>query len=181
MSLVLGDWFQGGFPDRELVVMDALQPILDEVEIRDQDGDIVMDGPEPRRPLAVTWLPDDYKDRLPLLRVYRGGGAADTGVLRDPAAVQVAAIADTREESWQVMEYCRQWLLSYRHGGTVVRADGSKTLVDCIEELVGPQQLPELNPDKRLVPLTFRVVCRPPKGLPDYEKVRERKIRELLA
>ena len=45
--------------------------------------------------------------------------------------------------------------------------------MDCIEELVGPQQLPELNFDKRMAQLNFRVVCRKPRGLPDYEKVRE--------
>ncbi|WP_227979983.1 hypothetical protein [Nocardia spumae] len=173
MSLTFPDWFKGGFPDRELVVMDALQPVFDTVDVTDSVGNPVLDNGVPRRPQAVTWLPDDYAAHLPLVRVYRGGGAADSGVLRDPASVQVACIADTRAESWELMEFCRMWLLSYSRGGTVVREDGSKTLVDCIEELVGPQMLPELNPDVRLVPLTFRVVCRAPKGLPDYAQVRE--------
>lgn len=172
MSLVLPAWYEGGFPDRELVVMDILQPVLDLIEIR-SGGVQVFDGATPRRPLACTWLPLDYAQRLPVLRVYRGGGAADVGIMRDPASVQVAAIGDTRAESWELIEFCRQWLLSYAHGGTVVRADNSKTVVDCIEELVGPQQVPELNPDKRLVPLTFRVPCRKPRGLPDYAKIRE--------
>lgn len=172
MSLVLPAWYEGGFPDRELVVMDALQPVLDLVEIW-SGGLQVFDGATPRRPLACTWLPGDYAQRLPVVRVYRGGGAADVGIMRDPASVQVAAIADTRTESWELVEYCRQWLLSYAHGGTVVRADNTKTVVDCIEELIGPQQLPEMNPDKRLVPLTFRVSCRKPRGLPDYAKIRE--------
>jgi hypothetical protein len=165
-------WFKGGYPDRELVVMDALQPILNLINVFDQYGVQVMDGPNPRRPEAVTWLPDDYDAHLPLVRIYRGGGAGDTGVLRDPASVQVACIDETRAGSWELMEYCRMWLLSYRHGGSVTRADGSKTYVDCVEELVGPQMLPELNPDDRMVPLTFKVPCRLPRGL-DYEKVRE--------
>jgi hypothetical protein len=173
MSLVLPDWYAGGFPDRELVVMDILQPVLDLVEVLDASGGQVFDGAALRRPLACTWLPSDYAKRLPMVRVFRGGGAADVGVMADPASVQVAAIADTRAESWALMEFCRQWLLSFHRGGTVTRADDSKTLVDCIEELVGPQPVPELNPDKRLVPLTFRVTCRKPRGLPDYQLIRE--------
>jgi hypothetical protein len=167
------DWWAGGFPDRERVVLDALQPVLNLVDVLDSVGAPIFDGIVQRRPLACTWLPDNYSDKLPVVRIYRGGGAADAGIMRDPAAVQIAAIADTRQESWELIEFCRQWLLSYHRGGTVLRADGSMTLVDCIEELVGPQQVPELNPDKRLVPLTFRVVCRKPKGLPDYQKIRE--------
>lgn len=173
MSLHFPDWWHGGFPDRELVVLDALQPVLNLVDVRDRNGDPVLDGSEPRRPLACTWLPADYAARLPLVRVFRGGGAADADVMRDPAAVQVAVIADTRAESWALMEMCRQWLLSFRRGGTVLRADGSKTLIDSVEELVGPQQFPELSPEERLVQLNFRVVCRKLRGLPDYAKVRE--------
>lgn len=153
--------------------MDALQPVLDLIDVLDATGTQVFDGPNPRRPLACTQLPPSYTNLQPLVRVYRGGGATDVGALSDPASVQVASIADTREESWELMEFCRQWLLSYNRGGTVFRADGSTTLVDCIEELVGPQQVPELSPDKRLVPLTFRVICRRPRGLPDYQVVRE--------
>lgn len=173
MSLVLPDWYRGGWPDREQVVIDLLQPVLDLVDVLDINGDQVVDGATPRRPRALTWLPKDYDLMLPLVRIYRGGGAADQGALCDPASVQVAVIADTREESWELAEYCRQWMLSYKNGGTVIRADDSLTLVDCIEELVGPQLMPELNPDKRLVPLTFRVICRKPRHLPDYQKVRE--------
>ncbi|AHH20854.1 hypothetical protein NONO_c60780 [Nocardia nova SH22a] len=172
-SLRFPDWWRGGFPDRELVVMDALQPVLNVIDVLDDDGNQVYDNGVARRPLACTWLPANYRDVLPVIRVYRGGGAADTGALADPASVQVAAIAATRAASWELMEYCRQWLLSYQSGGTVYRADGTSTLIDSVAEMVGPQQIPELNPDDRMVPLTFRVVCRRPRGLPDYQKVRE--------
>lgn len=173
MILRFPDWWKGGFPDRELVVMDMLQFVLDRVDVLDSNGDPILDDGNPRRPQAVSWLPADYASRLPMVRVFRGGGAAAPGIMADPASVQVAAIADTRAESWELIEFCRQWLLSYANGGTVVRADNSTTLVDSVGELIGPQLMPELNPDKRLVPLTFRVVCRKPRGLPDYAKVRE--------
>lgn len=174
MSLTFPDWYQGGFPDRELVVKDALQPVLNLIDVFDISGAQIMDGTVPRRPTLYTAkLPDNYSDRLPVGRIYRGGGAADVGVLSDPASVQVALIAATREDSWELMEFCRMWLLSYENGGTVHRADGSKTVIDTVGELVGPQLIPELNPDNRMVPLTFRVVCRKPRGLPDYQKIRE--------
>lgn len=180
MSLTFPDWYKGGFPDREKVVADLLAPFLTLVDVFDATGAQVFDGSSPRRPYVCTFLPEGYSDMLPIIRLYRGGGAADAGVLADPASVQVAVIADTREESWELMEYCRAWLLSYARGGTVVRADGSTTVIDSIGELVGPQQVPELNPSKRMVPLTFRVVCRKPRGLPDYEKVRESVVDGLL-
>ncbi|WP_405490479.1 hypothetical protein [Nocardia sp. NBC_00511] len=173
MSLRFPDWWEGGFPDRELVVLDALQPILDLVDVLDQNGDPVLDNGQPRRPLACTWLPAKYTERLPLVRIFRGGGAADVTKMVDPAAVQVAVIAETRTDSWALMELCRQWLLSFKNGGTVIRADSSKTFIDSVEELVGPQQFPELSPEERLVQLNFRVVCRPSRPRTDYAKTRE--------
>lgn len=168
MSLQLPDWYEGGFPDRELVVMDMLAPVLDLVVVLDGNGQ-----PTQRKPLACTFLPEGYGDLLPIVRVHRGGGAADSDTMRDGANVQVAVIADTRADSWKLLELCRQWMLSYSRGGTVIRADSSKTLIDRVEELVGPQQILELNPDKRLAQLNFRVTCRKPRGLPDYQKIRE--------
>jgi hypothetical protein len=173
VSLGFPTLYKGGFPDREKVVQDLLAPFVAMVDVFNDTGAQIFDGPDPRRPYTCTFLPENYGDMLPIIRLYRGGGAADAGVLSDPASVQVAVIADTREDSWKLMEYCRMWLLSYARGGTVARVDGSTTLIDSVGELVGPQQVPELNPDKRMVPLTFRVVCRKPRELPDYEQVRE--------
>ena len=155
-------WYKGGYPDRELVVMDLLRPFLALTEA--ENGTV---------PKVYSYIPDKYSDMLPIVRVYRGGGAADVGTLSDPAAVQLGVIADTREDSWTLMEYCRQIMGTFVNGGNVKRKDGSWTEVDVIEEMTGPQQIPELNPDKRLVPLTFRVVCRRPRGLPNYTQIRE--------
>lgn len=174
MALTFPDWWHGGYPDRELVVMDALQLVLDLVDVLDEHGNPVLDEHgDPVRPLACTWLPDNFADRLPIVRVHRGGGATSGSSKQDPANVQVATIGRTREEAWALAEYCRQWLLSFERGGSVPRADGTTTLIDCIEEFTGPQQMPEILPDARLVPLTYRVVCRMPNPRPDYAKVRE--------
>ncbi|WP_328439111.1 phage tail termination protein [Nocardia puris] len=154
------DWYQGGFPDRELVVMDLVQTYLN---LCTPAG------------LACTWLPDNVNALVdagtPVVRVYRGGLGADG--LWDAAAVQLGVIAATRADSWSVMEYLRQIMLSYEHGGPVRREDGSITMLQSVSEIVGPQQLPELNPDHRLVPATFRVECRIPRDVPDYALIRE--------
>ena len=159
--IVFPAWYRGGFPDRELVVMDLLAPFLG----------LLADESGPRPGLACSWLPADYGDHLPIVRVYRVGGSADDGV--DVAAVQLGVIGADRAESWAVAEFCRQIMLSFTDGGTVARADGTATLVDSITEMAGPVQLPELNPDFRLVPVTFAVICRRPRGTPDYRTVRE--------
>lgn len=160
MSVTFPAWYTGGFPDRELVVLDLVQSYLD---LCTPAG------------LACTWLPDNYAQLVaggtPVVRIYRGGMGADG--LWDAAAVQVGVIASTRADSWAVMEYLRQILLSFDHGGKVTRADDSITLISSIEEIVGPQQIPELNPDNRLVPATFRVECRIPRDVPDYARIRE--------
>lgn len=163
----------GGFPDRELVTRYLLQPVLNLIGVLDSNGDPILDEGVPRRPEVVSHLPADYTKLLPLIRVYRGGGAADRGALADPASVQLATICDTREESWALAEFIRQWMLSYSRGGPVKNPDGSYTLVDEIAELNGPQLVPELNPDIRMIPITYRVQCRRPRGLPDYQVVRE--------
>lgn len=154
------DWYEGGYPDRELVVMDLVQRFLD---LLTPTG------------LAVTWLPKDMETLLAegrvVVRVYRGGLGVDG--LFDAAAVQLGVIAKTRADSWAVMEYLRQMMLSYKHGGPVRREDGSITHLSHVDEMVGPQQMPELNPDHRLVPATFRVECRLPRDIPDYAAIRE--------
>lgn len=159
MTIAFPDWYEGGYPDRELLLCDLLQKYLD---LCTPTG------------LACTWLPADYSAQVdagtPMVRVYRGGLGADGQW--DAAAMQVAVIASTRADSWALLEYLRQILLSFDRGGKVRRADGEINTVTSIGELVGPQQIPELNPDFRMVSLTFRVECRRDRHLPDYAAVR---------
>lgn len=154
------DWYKGGFPDREEVVMDLVQTYLDLLTPQGK---------------AVTFLTQEdgalVDSGVPVVRVYRGGLNAEG--LWDPAAVQLGVIAQTRADSWAVMEYLRQVMLSFEHGGPVRRADGSVTLLSEVTEMSGPMQIPELNPDHRLVPATFNVECRLPQDIPDYAVIRE--------
>lgn len=160
MSITFPDWYEGGWPDSELVTLDLVQKYLD------------MLTPQGK---AVTWLLDDHfaliDSGVPVAWIYRAGPSAEG--IWDPAAIQLSVIAATRADSWAVLEYLRQVLLSFEHGGPVRREDGSITQVASIEEMTGPQQLPEENPDHRLVSATFVVECRRPTDLPDYARVRE--------
>ncbi|MEV0367509.1 phage tail termination protein [Nocardia fusca] len=154
------DWWEGGYPDAELVVLDLAQTYLDMLTPAG---------------MAVSYLTADHTELVdsgtPVVRVYRGGTAENR--LFDPAAVQLGVIARTRRDSWEVLEYLRQVLRSFKSGGAVRREDGSLTMIQSVSEIVGPQQLPELNPDHRLVPATFRVTFRYPRDMPDYAAIRE--------
>lgn len=155
MALTPPAWYLGGYPDRELLVMDILQPRLDE-----WTGGLIR---------AVSWLPDDaYSSADPIVRVYRTGGGVQGDAARDVALVQVAALATSRAEAWSVMEFCRQVLLAYNRLPAAKRSG-----VDMSEEVVGPQQVPDLNPEGRLVTTLWRIGCRMPRPLPDYAAVLE--------
>ncbi len=160
MTIAFPDFYEGGFPDRELVMLDLTQKFLD---LLTPTGE------------ACTWLLPKHYEMVaagrPVVRLYRGGLGAHG--LWDDAAVQVGVIASTRKDSWDVLEYLRQMYLSFEHGGPVRREDGSITMLSGISEMVGPQQLPEINPDDRLVPATFNVQVRRPRSLPDYRVIRE--------
>lgn len=158
MPLTFPDWYKGGFPDREVVVMDALQPFWDSAKV-----------PGAPTGFLCTWLPDDTDVRVAageaVIRVYRGG-LSDDGIF-DPAAVQVAVIAKTHRDAAAGLEYCRQVLLGYS-GGAVKHPDGSYTAILKVQGMQGPQQARDENPDDRLVNATFNVECRLPRDIPDY-------------
>lgn len=112
--------------------------------------------------LAVTWIPD--ADVLgPMLdagkvvvRVHRLGGGLHDRVL-DTGTLQVAVLSESRATSWKVLQYLRGVLIDATD--TEVDVDGL-THVSRIEEMTGPIQVPELNPDERLVQAMFAVTCR---------------------
>lgn len=160
MSIQFPNWYVGGWPDRELLMLDLTQRWLDELNPQG---------------VSVTWLPDNFEELLTegriIARIYRGGLGADGKI--DAAAVQVTTIGASRQDSWDAMEYLRQMILSYQRGGTVLRADGSTTWISYVEEMVGPQQIFEMDLDERMVPATFRIECPLPRNIPDYARIRE--------
>lgn len=151
-------WWEGGYPDVELVVADLLQKFLD---LLTPQG------------LAVMWLPSDLDALLEagkaVVQVHRGGLGEDG--LWDSSAVQLGIRGRTRKNSWEVAEYVRQVMLAHDGGSAVRRADGSLTGIGHVYEINGPQDIVDLNPDERLVPVAFHVDLRLPRSLPDYARI----------
>ena len=135
--------------------MDILQPRLDE-----WTGATIT---------TWAWLPENaYQSVDPMVRVYRTGGGVQGDTHRDMAIVQVAVLSPSRADSWAVMEFCRQVLLAYDKLPAAKRSG-----IDSVAEVVGPQQIPDLNPEGRLVTTTWQIGCRVPRGTPDYAQIIE--------
>ncbi|RJO74171.1 hypothetical protein D5S18_18635 [Nocardia panacis] len=150
-------WYSGGFPDTELVVLDLLTPFAKLVT---------------PQITVCTWLPDINALSLPQVGVYRvAGGISDDGQF-DHAQLQLDTIAASRADAWAVAEFLRQIMLSYADGGPVRRLDGTTTNVHSVAEVVGPEQIPEINPDSRLVPMRFQVTLTRLRPIPDYQGIR---------
>lgn len=147
-------WYQGGNPDTEKLLESLFAPLLTDV-------------------LFVPWLPkpDTYEDQLnsgkAFLRIARVGGRMNLDQNRDEPRVQLAAVAKSRQTSWDLIEFCRQVLWSFQRGGIV---PGTTHTLYTAEEVLGPQLIPENIVEPRLVPATFGLLTRKPKGLPNYRQ-----------
>jgi hypothetical protein len=147
-------WYYGGCPDAEAVLRDLFADLLTGVEV-------------------ISWMPPDYATKLAaglsFLRVFRVGGQinVDSKAWVDQTRIQFAALSASRDDSWQLIEFVRQVLYSYRDGGHVITG-GATAFIVVPGEVVGPQLIPEQMRDERLVPVTFDVHIDRPKGLPNY-------------
>lgn len=105
---------------------------------------------------VCTWYPDPsvFESLLPIIMVQRTGGGSPDRVL-DVALVTVAVTAGSRSDSWATMGKVRRAIRAahagFEHPGAVV--------VECAEQ-VGPQQIPQLNPDHREVQMSFQITTR---------------------
>jgi hypothetical protein len=153
MALTLPAWYEGGYPDIEKLVRALFQPLLASTDV-------------------VSWIPkpETYEDKLATgrsyLRAYRTGGAIDYVKRRDQPRVQYAALTGSRDDSWELVEFVRQVLSCFVDNGTII--PGTEYQLYAEGEVVGPQLIPELLQDDRLVPITFEFHTWKPKGLPDY-------------
>lgn len=163
MTLVLPDWYQGGCPDIEKDVLRPLfQPLLPNTHV-------------------VSWIPkpDVYQAELlagkSYLRTYRTGGRWNDEENRDEPVVQFAALCATRADSWQLIEFVRQVLICFiRQTGVVTPTmPGTDVKLSAEGEVAGPQLIPELLQDDKLVPIAFQFFTWKPKGLPDYRAALE--------
>lgn len=142
----------GGFPDAEKLMRLLFQPLLTNVAVG-------------------SWLPkpDVYEQQLisggGFLRTYRTGGRINRDQNRDEPKIQFAALTRSRDDSWELIEFVRQILESFAEGGIIA---GTTHKIVCSGEVVGPQLIPELIADDRLVPITVEIFTWKPSGLPDY-------------
>lgn len=157
MSIGYPPWYQGGCPDVERVMRDLFADLLTGVEV-------------------VAWMPPDYANQLAsgvsFLRIFRLGGRinVDNRAWVDETRVQFAALSESRDDSWALVEFVRQVLYAYREGGGHVVGPTTTTFIAVPGEVVGPQLIPEQMRDERLVPVTFDVHTNRPKGLPNYRQ-----------
>ncbi|WP_439896633.1 phage tail termination protein [Mycobacterium malmoense] len=148
-------WWKGGYPDIE-VVLDTLF----------ESPQVGLGGVQ-----VVNWLPpaNTYESVLSsgqgYLRTYRTGGKINYDQKRDEPRAQIAALTRSRDASWELIEFVRQILDAFQKGGVV---PGTTTSIELAGEVVGPQLIPELIQDDRLVPVTFEFHVPKPKGLPNY-------------
>lgn len=151
------DWWPvgaGGYPNIQKLLRTLFTPLLTGVEV-------------------TSWLPKPsvYEAQLSsgkgYLRFYRTGGHINRDQNRDESRVQAAALTRSSDESWELIEFTRQMLEQFAEPAPV---PGTTLLLQCAGELVGPQLIPELVSDDRLVPVTFEVHTWRSKGLPDYRR-----------
>ncbi|TWS25353.1 hypothetical protein FK268_09175 [Tsukamurella sputi] len=128
-------------PDAEALLLDMVQPLLDA-------------GTPVGR--AVTWWPDDTPDLIaegiPLVRARKVPGTTEMDGRLVQANLLLSVRTGSRAESWDVLAYLTDELhRQYWKGGVVSRSDGTRTAVHHCEVEAADQQLPELDPDWRVV------------------------------
>lgn len=160
MSLTFPDWYQGGYPTVDKVLINLLQPYLNQV------GPVV--------PTATWQLPQAYSTAGPQVWCFRKPGVIDMTTLMDHAVGYVGVIAETPDDDWYLDEFCGQMLIACRDGVTVTmdpdqwHPDPWDVFIDHVEEMEGPEQVEELNPLLRLTPRMWHLTLRMPRTVPDY-------------
>ncbi|BCO56085.1 hypothetical protein MINTM005_13290 [Mycobacterium intracellulare] len=162
MTLVLPDWYQGGYEDVEAVLCDMFSFLLGS----SQDPET---GEWTGVPV-VTWLEDDYYDNpRPVLRVHRASGKAFVDLPFDHAVVQIGAFSQSRKDSWELITFVRTVMAAASGGFKVPRLDGTHTQINSVDEWAGPVQSPDDFIDDRFVPASYKVVVRGSRRYnPDY-------------
>jgi hypothetical protein len=127
---------------------------------------------------VLSWLPQSdvilatVQGGGSYLRIFRTGGHLDGDTQRksyvDAARVQFAAIANTRDQSWDIINFVRTVLWAYFIQAGRISGGGITAIMSTIGEVEGPQLTPVEFRDERLVPVTFDLEFQRPKGLPDY-------------
>lgn len=151
--------YAGGYPNIENLLKTAFSPLLDGSGIT-----------------PTYWLPkptkiEEYFDAggKGYLRMFRTGGAINPIERRDEPRVQLAGLTRSRDDSWELIEMVRQ-VLTEGYGAAASVVPGTIHKLQASGEVVGPQLIPELLQDDRLVPITVEFYTWRRKGLPNYRQ-----------
>jgi hypothetical protein len=154
-------WYQGGFVDIERLLMDWFAELAP--------------GLTP-----LTWFPpenevlENIQAGTIYLRIFRSGGRIvldeDEQTEVDRTHVQFAAMSASRDLSWEVIEFVRNMLYTFKRGGARMVTPSNYSVITCRGEIVGPTLTPEAFRDWRLVPTTFELDVQRRKGLPSFSK-----------
>jgi hypothetical protein len=102
------------------------------------------------------------------LSIYRTGGKINHTQSRDEPNVQFVALTKSRDASWKLIEFIRQVLGKLEAAAIVV--PGTSHELGCDGEILGPSLTRAEMRDERIVPVTFTLLTKKPKGL-DYNEV----------
>lgn len=118
---------------------------------------------------VVNQLPDAVLDTGwsgRILFLARFGGAGD--IRKDQAAMQVAAITNSPTESQALIRFIRDVLVCVEDPIEVELEDGDVVTITAVSEMTGPEEIPGLEYDERIVPATFLFTFDNPLSTPDY-------------
>lgn len=153
MTITFPEWYTGTYPNVDRVLCWLLQPYLNDVG--------------PVAPQAMWERPADYLTP-PAVLCYRQLGPIDPETLMDHAVAYMGVIAADPADDWALAGFCREVLFAHRDGGTVFDPDGNPYLIGSVQELEGPEQVPDFDPALRITPTTWHVTLPRPRTVPDY-------------
>lgn len=148
-------WYQPGLPIVDDTVKALMQPLFP------------TNVTNPVR--VINELPDDVLETGwigRLLLITRFGGGAD--IRRDQAAVQLAAITNSRTDSLLLNGFIRDMLLCIDSPIDIELPDGRLVTLTGAMETTGPEEVPGAEYDERIVPSTFLLTFDNPLHTPDY-------------
>ncbi|MFN3005140.1 hypothetical protein [Mycolicibacterium wolinskyi] len=148
-------WYQPGLPLAEDAVTALTQPLFP----ANVAGAVQV----------VNQLPDGMLDtgwRGRALFVTRFDGAAD--VRADQAAMQLAAITNSRTDSQILITFIRDMFVCVEDPIEVELEDGRTATITAIAETSGPEEVPGLEYDERIVTALFVFTFANPLETPDY-------------
>lgn len=160
MTIGFPDWWTvgaGGYPNVQKLTRAVFNGLLTNVDV-------------------LSWFPepDKYEAQLAAgggyLRTYRTGGRIDLGEGKDCSKVQFGALTRNSDDSWELIEFVRQ-VLEEGYGRAMAVVPGTIYSLFSAGEVAGPQLIPDLIADDRLVTVTYELHTKRPKGLPNYRQL----------